>query len=163
MRRGEVLALKWKHISFDESYIKVEDAWKNKKEIGKPKWEHQRTVFMTDSLRFRLLQYWEHTPNRNPEDLVFSYSDGSRLGETWWKKHFDSAIRNAEIETTDRRLRPHSFRHTLNTLLLNSGIDPAKVRASLGWKDDAVQARYTHWKPEHLAGQGEIIDKILAQ
>jgi integrase len=162
MRRGEVLALRWKHISFEQGYISIEESWKNKTEIGKPKWEHQRHVFLTNALKSLLLRYWEDTHNRNPEDLVFSHADGSRLGETWWKKHFDNALIRAGINRENRRLRPHSLRHTLNTLLLDNGVDPEKVRASLGWRDDAIQARYTHWKPEHLKGQGKILDNILS-
>jgi hypothetical protein len=33
---------------------------------------------------------------------------------------------------------PDTFRHTINTLVRNSGYDPAKMRAELGWMDEAI-------------------------
>jgi integrase len=42
------------------------------------------------------------------------------------------------------RLTPHSFRHTINTLVRNSGHNPAKIRAILGLMDEAIQDNYTH-------------------
>ncbi len=46
MRRGEILALKWKHIHFDENYISVEEAWKDTITLGPPKSNRSRTVPM---------------------------------------------------------------------------------------------------------------------
>ncbi len=162
MRRGEVLALRWEHIHFEEEYIAIAEAWKSRYTIGKPKWENRRNIVMSQTLKKRLLKYWENSLRRAPDDLIFSYADGSRLGETWWKKHFDNALLRAGIDRDGRRLRPHSFRHSLNTILLDKGNEPEKVRAALGWKDSAVQERYTHWIPEHFKKQAEIIDSIWA-
>ena len=60
-------------------------------------------------------------------------------------------------------LRPHSLRHTLNTLLRNAGQDPAKIRAALGWQQESTQDNYTHWKIEHLRGQADIVDSIFEE
>jgi integrase len=160
MRRGEVLALKWKHIHFDQGYISVEEAWKDLDTTGPPKSNHSRTVPMANILRERLILRWEDTYNKSHDDLVFCNIDGSRLGETWWKKRFDKALERAEIPTEGRRLRPHSFRHTLNTMLRASGENPDKIRVMLGWNSEAVQDRYTHWEPAHMQSQGDVIDAL---
>ena len=44
LRRGEVLALRWKHINFEQQVLTVSEAWKGGQEIGPPKWEHIRLV-----------------------------------------------------------------------------------------------------------------------
>jgi len=60
---------------------------------------------------------------------VFGYDDGSHIGETWWRKRFCAAMKRAGIDWQARHLSPHSFRHTINTIVRNSGQDPAKIRA----------------------------------
>lgn len=37
LRRGEILALRWQHIDFDQQCVAVCEAWKGGKEIGPPK------------------------------------------------------------------------------------------------------------------------------
>jgi len=85
----------------------------------------------------------------NPDDLVFCYAYGSRLGNTWWKGRFNSALENAGIDRTARNIYPHSFSHSLNTILRDAGKDPIKVRAVLGWRHERTQDDYTHFDVEH--------------
>lgn len=66
-----------------------------------------------------------------------------------------------KIDYENRNLKPHSFRHTLNTLLRNAGQDPAKIRAALGWSGEAIQENYTHWQIEHLQGQATIVENLF--
>ena len=95
-----------------------------------------------------------------PDDFLFCYDDGKRVGETWWHKRLKTALKRAGIEPGDRWLTPHSFRHTINTIVRNSGHDPAKIRAVLGWMDEKIQDNYTHWEAEHLRRWAEIVDDI---
>ena len=60
-----------------------------------------------------------------------------------------------------RNLRPHSFRHSLNTLLRDEGADPAKLREMFGWSNEAVQDGYTHWQVEHFEAQRHKIEELL--
>ena len=41
-------------------------------------------------------------------------------------------------------------RHSLNTILRDTGKDPAKVRAALGWRQERTQDGYTHFDEEHF-------------
>jgi integrase len=56
--------------------------------------------------------------------------------------------------------RCRNSRHTINTIVRNSGHDPAKIRAVLGWMDEAVQENYTHWDLDHLKAWADIVDSI---
>ncbi len=44
LRRGEILALRWRYINFERKVLMVSEAWKGGKEIGPPKWDHNRLV-----------------------------------------------------------------------------------------------------------------------
>lgn len=67
----------------------------------------------------------------------------------------------AKINAKVRRLTPHSFRHSLNTLLRDQGVPDEKIRAALGWTNEKTQDGYTHFSAEHLQDQVEIIDGIF--
>jgi integrase len=153
MRRGEILALSWKDIDFDNGAIRINSAWKDREELGLPKWNKVR---VTPMLLFRkqtlskLKELKLQSGRSGPDDLVFCYGDGTRLGSTWWQGRFRSALRKAEIDCISRNLHPHSFRHSLNTILRDKGKDPAKVRAVLGWRQEKTQDGYTHFDIEHF-------------
>jgi integrase len=162
MRRGEVLALRVSGVHLAERRLRVERAWKDHHEEGDPKWGSKRTVpflWQPERLKEQLKAYMLAAKRLQPDELVFCNTDGSRLGETWWKKNFEFAMgklakhlaeKKVLFDWKARRLSPHSFRHTLNTLLRAAGKDPAKIRAALGWTQESTQDGYTHWEPEHL-------------
>jgi integrase len=159
-RRGELLVLRWRHLDFEGQYLKITEAWKGRDEIGGTKSGRARIVPLSsrifekfDTLRLESLHV-------QPDDFLFCYDDGSRVGETWWHERFKRALRRAEIEPAGRWLTPHSFRHTVNTIVRDAGQDPAKIRAVLGWMDEAIQDNYTHWEAQHLRQWAEIVDEI---
>ncbi|MCF7914717.1 MAG: site-specific integrase [Spirochaetaceae bacterium] len=162
MRRSEILALKWKNISFDKSFINIVEAWKDRDEIGKPKWNKTRIVPISNRTKDSLLKLKEQSHTKEDDDLVFCYANGQRFGGTWWQKRFRNAMNRAKIDYETRHLKPHSFRHTLNTLLRNAGQDPAKIRAALGWSGEAIQENYTHWQIEHLQDQATIVENLFS-
>jgi len=161
MRRGEILALKWKDIDFSRGIIAVERAWKGKDELGLPKWNRKRIVPVPEKTLNALASLRDESIRISPDDFVFCYDDGSRIGDTWWKKRFTKAMEKAGINWKARNLRPHSFRHTLNTILRDAGQDPAKIRAFMGWQEERTQDSYTHWDVHHLKEQARIVDSIL--
>ena len=160
LRRGEILTLRWRHIEFDRHFLLVSEAWKGGKEIGPPKWDHERLVPLSSRTIDKLHQIQIESICIGPSDFVFCYDSGARFGETWWRKRFGAALGRAGIDREARRLTPHSFRHTINTIVRNSGHDPAKIRAVLGWMDEAVQDNYTHWNLDHLRAWADIVDSI---
>ena len=155
MRRGEVLALRWQDLELEAGFVRVERAWKDVAERGLPKWENRRAVpflILEGRVVARLQELSEASVRTAPEDLVFCYPSGERLGNTWWKKRFHAAMEKAGIEREARRISPRSFRHALNTLLRDAGKDPAKIRQVLGWRQERVQDGYTHFDIEHFEG-----------
>ena len=161
MRRGEILALAWECVDFGERSIKVCQAWKDRHEIGPPKWGKTRVTPMPEQLSATLKKVQKKSTNTDPGDLVFCYEDGARLGGTWWQKRFRSGLKAAGIDYERRNLRPHSFRHTLNSILREKGYDAAKIRATLGWSNEDVQDGYTHWSSSAFDGQRTIVNGVF--
>jgi integrase len=159
-RRGELLVLRWRHIHFEQRFILITEAWKGRDKIGDTKSGRDRIVPLSDRMIEKLEALMDFSLHLKPDDFLFCYDDGKRVGETWWHKRFKTALKRAGIEPGDRWLTPHSFRHTINTIVRNSGHDPAKIRAVLGWMDEEIQDNYTHWEAEHLRRWAEIVDDI---
>jgi len=161
MRRGEILALTWECMNFEEHCIEIRQAWKDRHELGLPKWGKMRVTPMPQQLSVALKRLQKKSKHVNPDDLVFCYADGTRLGGTWWAKRFTAAMDKAGIDREARNIRPHSFRHTLNSILREKNYDPARIRAALGWSSEDVQDGYTHWRGSALDGQREIVDVVF--
>ncbi len=160
-RRGELMVLRWRHINFERRFIHIAEAWKGRDIIGDTKSGRDRIVPLSYRMIEKLETLMEFSLHLKLDDFLFCYDDGKRVGETWWLKRFKAALKRAGIEPGDRWLTPHSFRHTINTIVRNSGHDPAKIRAVLGWMDEAIQDNYTHWEAEHLRQWAEIVDDIF--
>ncbi len=101
MRRSEILALQWRDINFEGGYLTVNRAWKGK-ELGLPKWNNKRYVPLSSLMIARLKDLGDSSLNCLDDDLVFCYSDGYRLHDTWWKLHFRRAVEKAKINREER-------------------------------------------------------------
>ena len=159
-RRGELLVLRWRHVDFAGQCLAITEAWKGRDEIGGTKSGRNRIVPLSARMIGKLDNLRIDSLHVRPDDFLFCCDDGSRVGETWWHGRFKKAVERAEIEAANRWLTPHSFRHTINTIVRDSGHDPAKIRAVLGWMDEEIQDNYTHWEAESLRRWAEIVDDI---
>ena len=166
-RRGELIVLRWRHVYFEQRYLYVREAWKGRQVIGETKSRKPRIVPLSKRIIEKIEKLREFSSHVEPGDFLFCYNsgkwDGKRIAETWWHGHFKTALERAGIESGDRWLTPHCFRHTINTIVRDSGHDPAKIRAVLGWMDEEIQDNYTHWEAEHLRRWAEIVDNIWEQ
>jgi integrase len=154
MRKGELLALRWIDIDFDAKMVQIRCAWKDRDQLGVPKSGEERftpILLWPDKVIARLQEL--NTSRKkapSPMDLVFCYADGSRMEDTWWQKRWVDALETATIDRVGRHLTPHGLRRTLNSLLRAANEDPAKIRAALGWKQEATQNGYTEFKAKDL-------------
>lgn len=162
MRRGEVLALRWKHVDLDNKVLHVKEAWKDRETVGEPKWGQRRSMPLSDRTVQALKRLRKSSVHVLPDALVFTY-DGERLGATWWQGRFVKAMESAEIDAKNRHLTAHSFRHTLATLLRAEGISDVHIRAALGWTNVTTQEIYTHFTAEHLKNQATVTDRLFSK
>jgi integrase len=163
MRRGEILALRWRAVDFGAGLVTIDEAWKGGDEIGTPKWGRKRKAGLPGAASRSLRALWDESKHNGAEDFVFCDSVGQRLGETYWTQHFAAGMKAAKIDARGRNIKAHSFRHSLNTLLVGGGIDREKIRAGLGWSGPRIQENYTHWGDDSLKEVSRFVDENIFQ
>lgn len=160
LRRGEILALIWGQIDFEQFFINVDRAMTDN---GLPKWDKIRGTPITTLCRNALLELRRQSEFVLPHHYVFCGKDGNPRSEHWWRTRFEKAMDAAGFDCVGRHLRPHSLRHTLNSELRGAGANPAKLRETLGWSSEQVQKKYTHWHPEHFEDQRRLMDQLFRE
>lgn len=132
MRRGEILALRWKYIDFDRQLLTVEGST--------AKTRQTRHVFLNEEAMTVLSQWREQSLDG---ELVFPMHTGFR---TAWK----SLLRRAEIE----QFRWHDLRHHFASSLVQIGVPLNTVRDLLGHASVAMSLRYAHLAPDQRREAG---------
>ncbi len=155
MRKGELLALRWRSIDLDRREMRVESATSKS---GKG-----RTVPMTEALHARLVaaRASRKRPALDGSDFVFVIGDGSPLGRSALRSMFERAVERCPGVPLSKRqvLRFHDLRHTAASLMVAAGVPIFDVAKILGHSTVATTMRYAHFAPE--AGR-TAIDRLGA-
>lgn len=137
LRVSELVSLKIQDLFFGEGYIRV---------IGKG--DKQRLVPISATARERIYRYLDKRPEtRSGEDALFLNNRGSRLTRVMVFTILKQAARNAGIE---KRISPHTFRHSFATHLLEGGASIRQVQEMLGHESILTTEIYTHLDSSHL-------------
>jgi integrase len=140
LRRGELLALRWRDVDFERQSIRVERNYSHG-QVVTPKSGHGRAVPMVPEVAQVLarLDQREHFTGR--DDLVFVGEAGSHLDGSALRRRFKTAMELAEIPP----LRFHDLRHTFGSLAINKA-SIIQVQAWMGHADIDTTMRYLHHK-----------------
>jgi len=141
MRRGEVLALKWQDINFEQAMLQVRRIFTrapgNRYIEAEPKTEKSRrsimlTSFTVEALRRHRVKQLETKLQMGAvwqeHDLVFCTSLGTPLNPNRALELFKRLLKKAGLP--DMRL--HDLRHSIATILLSMGVHPKVVQELLG-------------------------------
>ncbi|MBE6904329.1 MAG: site-specific integrase [Ruminococcaceae bacterium] len=136
LRRGELLALKYEDIDFDNNIIKVNKSVEfiyNQPRLKLPKSAAGiRTVPLMDILKKHLL------PKANNKGFIFGGDNlfTSEMIKKRWAKY---------CKETGLTATQHQFRHTFATILYRAGVDPKTSQLILGHADfQTTMNIYTH-------------------
>jgi len=140
MRRGEILALRWKDVDLGNRKITVRNAKNNE----------TRVIPINQNLYQELLN---HSKKSNG-DYVFSNGEGRPFGDI--KKGFLSALKRAGIED----FHFHDLRHTFGSHLVMQGIDLKTVQQLMGHKDIKMTMRYSHLSPKYVQESIGRLDSV---
>ena len=154
LRRGEIAALTWDDIDFENNIIKVNKAivFKNNRPIvSSPKTKNSiREIPMLDILREELIKYKEKYIEKYGQNITSKAVFLNNLGEP----HTESSINKFwkrflreynEHYGTDAKFGMHQFRHTFCTMLYNAEVDIKTAQSVLGHSDVSVTLSiYTH-------------------
>lgn len=140
LRRGELLALRWEDVDFEQFSIRVFEGY-SANQVGKTKSRKSRVVPMAKEITDALSHLKTRDEWTAKKDLVFVNREGT---------HVDgSALRRRYLATLDaaglRRLRFHDLRHTFGSLSINVA-SIVQVQAWMGHADIKTTMRYLHHK-----------------
>ena len=137
IRVSELTSLKIQDLFFGEGYIRV---------IGKG--DKQRLVPISAIARERIQRYLDKRPEgRSNIETVFLNNRGSQLTRVMVFTILKEAVRRAGI---NKRISPHTFRHSFATHLLEGGASIRQVQEMLGHESILTTEIYTHLDSSHL-------------
>lgn len=178
LRKGELLALEWSDIDFDNDVITVSKSVgysKGQQFIKVPKTKHSfRKVTIphfltlrikamkTERLRYRLSvgDYWQGG------EWLFVQENGSLMNySSPYQAFHDSIIRYNECHDEKLPVIPlHGLRHTSATLLIANNQDIRSVSARLGHAETSTTLNiYTHFLESTDKKSAAILENVLAK
>ena len=141
LRVSELIDLKISNINFKESYLKVEG-----------KGDKSRFVPMA-SFTSKLIKDYirdirsKYKINKKCEDILFLNSRGSAMSRVIVFIIIKELTEKAGI---NKKISPHTFRHSFATHLLQNGADLRYIQEMLGHSSITTTEIYTHLKNEEL-------------
>ena len=137
LRVSELITLRVSDLFFGEGYIRV---------IGKG--DKQRLVPISDLARERISLYLdERKAAKSNEEVLFLNNRGKQLTRVM----IFTILRRAALRAgIDKKLSPHTLRHSFATHLLEGGAGIRQVQELLGHESILTTEIYTHLEAEHL-------------
>lgn len=155
MRSGELFALEWKDIDFENRLITVSKSYNGRlKAIKSTKAGYWRKVPMNAALESFLIerkQKWSDDPHVLP-----------RIGN--WRRGEAARILREFCEGIGiNSVCFHALRACFATHLLNAGISSPVVKKICGWTDEKVMSRYIRLSGVDVAGATEKLGFALPE
>lgn len=145
LRAGELLALKWSDIDFDNNTISITKTYynqnnnKKKYQILTPKTESSIGKITVDANVIKMLQDYKINVQNNWKDelyvdnnFVFTDNNGYPLVIKKLSMWIQSIMSRTNI---DKNISTHSFRHTHCALLIEAGVHIKEIQERLRHKD----------------------------
>jgi integrase len=140
LRRGELLALRWDDVDFEQSSIRVFEGYSANR-VGTPKSRKSRTVPMVEEIARSLSDLKTRGEHTAKDDLVFVSREGTHVDGSALRRRYLAMLDAAGL----RRLRFHDLRHTFGLLAINVA-SIVQVQAWMGHADIKTTMRYLHHK-----------------
>jgi integrase len=156
LRRGELIAVRWRDIDSGARKINVHRALSGDVEMASTKSRRAREVPIPDQAERALDRLRRRSDFTGPNDYVFVNRLGRRLDPSALRRRYERARDATGLEP----LRFHDLRHTYGSLLVAGGIDLASVKAAMGHARISTTERYLHARP--ASEQAERFSRALA-
>lgn len=152
LRRGEILALKYSDIDFENKLIHVTEQLvheNNKPVIKPPKTDAGiRDVILLERLAKKL-------PDKKSDKYIFG-KNGEPITQSQYNKMWKGIKNKIGISCT-----PHQLRHAYTTFLHEAGIDVKDAQVLLGHSDISItQNIYTHIRSTRTKANADILNNF---
>ena len=141
LRRGELIALRWRDVDFAAHAIRVTSSYAGGR-LTTPKSGKARTVPMAPEVATALARLAERRRWTADTDLVFCGQLGGYLCGSALRRRYVAALGRAGL----RQLRFHDLRHTFGTRVI-AHADILRVQEWMGHADVQTTMRYLHFAP----------------
>lgn len=131
LRRGELLALKWHHIDFDNGYLSVEEnlvTVENERITKAPKTKSGRRSIQIPQTLIDLLKDTKEQRRARANDYIICQPDGSPYKSDSFSMKFRRFLKANDL----KHIRFHDLRHINATIMLSLGISPKVAQERLG-------------------------------
>jgi integrase len=149
MRRGELLALRWRDVDADAGVVRVRRTY-TRGTFGTPKTRRSsRAVPLAERVREELQRHRGRSGSSGDYDLVFAHPvTGRVLDPSRVRKRFQAAARRAGL----RPVRFHDLRHTFGTRMAAAGAPLRAIQEWLGHSDYRTTSIYADYAPDATQG-----------
>ena len=163
LRLGELLALQWKHIDFENSKLKVEQSLWEGQIVSTKTRSSVREILFGDVLSRNLTDHLQGSRHIGPEDFVFSKEAGGPLHPDILRRDvLYSALDRCGISRPSRVSGFHMFRHSAATFLNQQTGNLKLAQKFLGHADITTTANiYTHTSSESDRGASVAIERAI--
>lgn len=141
LRRGELLALRWRDVDFAGSTVRVRASYAAGA-LTSPKSGKVRSVPLAPEVAKALAKLAKRERFTSEDDLVFVGETGSYLDGSALRRRYKHALTEAAL----RPLRFHDLRHTFGTRMIAKA-DIRRVQEWMGHADIQTTMRYLHYAP----------------
>ncbi|HWE10459.1 MAG TPA: tyrosine-type recombinase/integrase [Solirubrobacteraceae bacterium] len=141
LRRGELIALRWRDVDFAGSVIRVRGSYAAGA-LTSPKSGKVRSVPMAPDVARALAGLGQRADWTGDDDLVFPGEGGGYLDGSALRRRYTAALGRAGL----RALRFHDLRHTFGTRMIAKA-DIRRVQEWMGHADIQTTMRYLHYAP----------------
>src|SRR4051812_44806731 len=147
LRRGELVALRWRDVDFTASRLRVTGSYAGGR-LTTPKSGKVRSVPMAPDVAQALARLAERERWTGDDDLVFPGVVGGYLDASALSRRYKAALKRASL----RPLRFHDLRHTFGTRMIAKA-DIRRVQEWMGHADVATTMKYLHYveRPDEAA------------
>ncbi len=181
MRIGELLALKWSDIDFDEQTISITKTYHNPDNITDaylllpPKTKKSKRIITVEKIVLDEMTKYKQVQNEvkmkyrttyHDENFVFTQLSATYAGYPIYTRLIRFRLeRLLKIAGIEKPLTPHSFRHTHTSLLAEAGVSLEQIMERLGHTNDTTtKAIYLHiTKPKRKEASkkfGKLMNKV---
>ncbi len=141
LRRGELLALRWRDVDFPRSVIRVRASYAAGV-VTSPKSGKVRSVPLAPDVASALARLGQRKLFTGDDDLVFVGDAGGFVDGSALRRRYDTALARAGL----RKLRFHDLRHTFGTTMIGRA-DIRRVQEWMGHSDIQTTMKYLHYAP----------------
>ena len=170
VRRGELLGLRWRDISFDKKTLSIRNSLIRTRKglvMSEPKTESsKRTIVIDDEVMnelkaLKVKQSQEKLMagrSYDNSDFVFCNAIGKPIEPRNLTRQFEALLKQANLP----RIRFHDLRHSHATLLLMQNVQPKYVQDRLGHSTiSTTMDTYSHILPSMQAEASEKVSQAL--